>query len=272
MPAAANWNGNPAVGTIVNKWHFVGCQSEINGRLLRGASTSGGAMTIETCQAFCAKENFGLAGLEYGQECYCANALSRGNTLSNPPACTMACKGAAGQKCGGSNALSVFNNTAYVPPSPGTKVAGWSYASCYMEPQYGRALPDKLWSDPAMTVAKCTSFCAAAGLPWAGLEWSTECWCGKALAVGLQDASDPGCAMQCNMACGGASREVCGGAGAVSVYKVGAAPAKAAGKGMVRRGERKAADGVDGVFMRNGRFVQVKREEKGHGEGKHHHH
>jgi hypothetical protein len=263
-----NWNGNPAVGTTIGGWKFLGCQSEINGRLLRGTSyTNAAGMTIEACQAYCAKNNFGFAGVEYGQECYCGSLLSRGNTISNPPKCDMACKGSGLQTCGGSNALSVFNNTAFRGSQPPAKVGTWSYVSCFMEPQTGRALPDKLWSDPGMTAAKCTQYCQDAGYAWAGLEYGTECWCGKGLTQGLQDASDPGCAMQCNMQCGGDGTQICGGAGAVTVYK--AANAKRAEKRSpgregeatvtTRRSAGKPAGG-EGIVTKSGRFVKVRRD------------
>ena len=178
----------------------------------------------------------------------------------------MACKGNSGQRCGGANSISIFNNTAYVAPSAPAKVgAGWTYASCYMEPQTGRALPDKVWSDPAMTVDKCTAFCGSGGYPWAGVEYGDECWCAKKLTPGLKDARDPTCAMQCDMQCGGNNHQICGGAGAINVYKnPGAAHRRDVEERASSVAKRDAAKhsvggGVDGVFARNGRFVKVRR-------------
>ena len=33
-------------------------------------------LTIEACAATCAANNYGLAGLEYGQECYCGMSFT----------------------------------------------------------------------------------------------------------------------------------------------------------------------------------------------------
>ncbi|KAK8079253.1 murein transglycosylase [Apiospora phragmitis] len=67
-------------------------------------------MTIESCQAFCTKNNFPLAGVQYGRECYCGKFLA-------PPAgyiynkdCNMACKGNKDQMCGGRGAIGIYKD------------------------------------------------------------------------------------------------------------------------------------------------------------------
>ncbi len=244
--AATTWAGSHAVGTVISGWKYLGCMSEINGRVLRGSSyTSTTSQTIESCMSYCTSQNFGISAVEYGQECYCGNALATGAALAVPPICDMPCKGNGAERCGGSNAISVFNNTAYVAPKAPTAIGGgWTYISCFMEPQTGRALPDKLWSDPAMTVEKCTNFCGVGGYAYAGTEYGTECWCANKMASGLKDASDPSCSMTCSLTCGGSKKEICGGAGAINIYK------KAATSSHKRE---------EGVFARSGRFFQARR-------------
>ena len=43
----------------------------VSGRALTGSSySSNTAMTIEACSAYCAENNYALAGLEYSSQCY----------------------------------------------------------------------------------------------------------------------------------------------------------------------------------------------------------
>ena len=61
--------------------------------------------------------------------------------------------------------------------------------------------------DSAQTVQKCASLCAGYGMPWAGLQASTDCYCSYedplADAVRAPDA-------ECTASCGGESTTVCG--------------------------------------------------------------
>ena len=90
-----NWNGKLAAGLLIGSWKYIGCQSEIQGRILRGASYSENKkMTIESCMDYCTKNNFGLAGLEYGEQCYCANVVSNNNpALEKSPQCKFGMSG-----------------------------------------------------------------------------------------------------------------------------------------------------------------------------------
>ena len=86
-----------------------GCVQEVAGRALRGASTAGPNMTIDTCTSFCASQGFKIAGLEYGQECYCDNVWQGGASGSNYSGqCNMPCAGNSAQNCGGPNAINVY--------------------------------------------------------------------------------------------------------------------------------------------------------------------
>ena len=76
-----------------------------------------------------------------------------------------------------------------------------------------------------MTVAKCTTACAA--YTYAGVEYSGECYCGNTLTAPGGPAPD-GLA-GCNMLCNGNQTEYCGGPNRLDLYKKGASPTSAAG-------------------------------------------
>ncbi|KAH8882854.1 WSC-domain-containing protein [Thozetella sp. PMI_491] len=238
MVAPVKFLGTPAVGTVIGGWKYLGCVTETDGRALHGVSYSDtNGMIIESCQAFCTSKNFPFAGVEYSQECYCDKTIQAPSALGQKN-CDMPCKGNSQELCGGSARVSIFNNTNWVAPKPPTKIGNWNYVSCFMEPQGHRAL-----SVPAPRPAPARTN------KYAGLEYGRECWCGSGVAKGVQDASDPSCAMQCNMLCGRNEKEIYGGAGAISVYKLGT------GKRHEEAGEVK----VDGVVTRAGRLVAAKR-------------
>ena len=241
--ALAAFEGDVKVGLLINNWKYVGCASEIPGRALQGSSFSDDRMTVESCQSYCEASNLPLAGVEYGRECYCGKALNSPSKL-NAGDCEMSCAGNKRQFCGGPSRLSVYNLTTWTAPTPPPKVAGgWDYVSCFMEPMGRRALTQLVKAEDKMTVDTCTQACASIDLPYAGLEYGRECWCGKELSKDLQDASDPNCAMTCNMACGGNQNQICGGSGAIGVYR--------------NKNLSKREDDVRTWGKRKGRFVMM---------------
>lgn len=60
-----------------------------------------------------------------------------------------------------------------------------------------------------MTIETCISAAQSNGLTYAGLEYAKECWAANVIDTGGGPASDG--EAKCNMACGGASFENCGG-------------------------------------------------------------
>ncbi|KAG8892909.1 hypothetical protein FRC01_013887, partial [Tulasnella sp. 417] len=66
-------------------------------------------MTYATCQAYCLGKSFKYAGLEYGSQCYCGNALNDpGKLASNQASCSMACAGDSTKLCGASWLMTLF--------------------------------------------------------------------------------------------------------------------------------------------------------------------
>lgn len=208
----------PTVGQTTNNWAYLGCANETNPRALAGASyTSTSAMTIEKCQSFCSSStnNYGLAGIEYGGECYCGNGLQSYSAVGFQ-GCNMPCTGNKTELCGGSNRLSVYNLTTYVPPTTVKQVGTFLSQGCYNEAANGRLLSGASYTNSTdMSVESCVNFCAAKGSDFAGLEYAQECYCGSSLpsTATAVDAS------MCNMLCTGNKKEFCGATSKLNVYK-----------------------------------------------------
>ncbi|KAH8082838.1 WSC-domain-containing protein [Cristinia sonorae] len=89
-------------------------------------------------------------------------------------------------------------------------LAGWSKIGCIAEGKNGRALTGaQLVDAQGMTINKCASFCASKGFPYAGVEWSQECYCGNALSNGA--TQNTVAADQCSNVCPGNQYDTCGG-------------------------------------------------------------
>ncbi|BFZ57336.1 hypothetical protein PYCC9005_004388 [Savitreella phatthalungensis] len=180
------------------------------GRAMSGASTQSDSMTNDMCRSFCITRGFAYAATEYGRECYCS-ALAPTTTASN---CDMKCAGGSGI-CGGSNALAVYKYPVMPQASamPVVLPSNWSAVGCRSDATNWRVLTTYSYKDDQMTIQKCLSTCQDLGLNLAGLEYSTECYCGMDQLVWDQQSSS------CTMPCGGDISTTCGGPNALQVYK-----------------------------------------------------
>lgn len=205
----------------------MGCALEVSGRALAGASYSSNSMTIEACNSYCTSNNYALSGVEYGSQCYCGNGMSSASSLGQS-GCSFACAGNSAEICGGSDRLSVFNNTAYTSPTSPTNSGNYVLQGCYQELNGGRLLSGASYSNTTgMTVETCTSFCQAQGTSgvYAGVEYSQECYCSSSLPSTATSVSSG----SCNMLCTGNNKEYCGGSGLLDVYLY-KAPSTSTGK------------------------------------------
>jgi hypothetical protein len=174
-------------------------------------------MTIQSCQAFCLSKNMPLAGLEYGQECYCGVALQSYSAIGFD-GCNMPCAGDATQTCGGGSRISLYNYTAYTPPMLVPTVGTYQLQGCYTEPGNGggRALPSYSFTNStSMSAELCVAGCQAKGYTMAGMEYGQECWCANALNTKSTKVANS----QCNMLCPGNKREYCGAGSRLAVYQ-----------------------------------------------------
>jgi hypothetical protein len=207
----------PVPGQTINSWAYLGCANETNPRALNSASYSNTTgMTVESCQAFCNKNNYGLAGVENGHECYCGNALQQYSAVGYT-GCNMLCSGSQYEYCGGPSRLNVFSLTTFVPPSIVQVANNYVYQGCFHEPATGRLLPGPAYANTTgMTVESCVNFCASKSpqQTYAGVEYSQECYCGTSLPAGSKPVSDSSCSMICK----GNPKEFCGGSSLLNVY------------------------------------------------------
>lgn len=205
----------------------MGCANDsVNPRALSGASyTSTSGMTIESCQSYCSSKNLNLAGLEYGQECYCGSGLQN-NAAVGKTGCSKPCAGNATEICGNANLMSVYNLTTYQPPTTVNQVGYYVSQGCYSEAKSGRLLTGPSYTNTSgMTVESCVNFCQASTptMKYAGLEYAQECFCGSSLPSTATTAST------CNMLCTGNSKEYCGGSSVLNLYAYNATSVSANG-------------------------------------------
>lgn len=91
----------------------AGCYAEPSdgSRTLNKSRTTAGDMTPESCFNVCGTSGYLYAGLEYGDECWCGDGVSKAATLVDPSRCNMNCTGDATRTCGGRELLSLYNGT-----------------------------------------------------------------------------------------------------------------------------------------------------------------
>lgn len=148
-------------------------------------------------------------------QCYCALSLASNSDIGYS-GCTSACAGNKSEICGGSSRLSVFNNTAYVPPSIPQVVGDYTYKGCYTELPNGRAMGTMGLTDTkGMTVEKCVGVCAAKGQPLAALEYGSQCFCGSSISSLSTTVDDSQCQ---SLLCPGSKLEYCSAGSRLQMY------------------------------------------------------
>lgn len=196
---------------------YRGCYQEpSNARALTHRVTPA-TMTVDTCRSACAAAGYSIAGMEYGAECWCDNALTAGANKVSDDFCGMSCAGNSTQTCGGSSLLSVYSVSAVTTmaaPSIPTVAGTSNYAGCFKEMTNGRALSKASYSNSTNTPAQCAAFCSSKGLQFSATEYGAECYCGSALPT-TATAPDS----DCNMLCSGNKTQYCGAASRIQVYK-----------------------------------------------------
>ena len=90
---------------------------------------------------------------------------------------------------------------------------GWTYKSCWTD--VGRTINAAAYqSGTLMTQEACVKFCDGKGYAYAGVEYSTECYCGNKLAAMSKEAP----ATECGNACSGDKTEACGGGNRLTLF------------------------------------------------------
>ncbi|KAJ6549869.1 WSC domain-containing protein [Mycena capillaripes] len=177
---------SPTTVLEYKEWKSIGCQEDsTSARTLKHlVAVASPSMTVESCLDSCAAGGYILAGVEFGDECYCGNALLYGYGTSQT--CDMPCSGNPSEFCGGHKSLNLyqFADTPFTTgPAFGVfSYKQWGWWGCMNElwPLGPRLLPHGPLVPIAgeqMTVERCLDGCAAAGYNAAALEAGQECYC-----------------------------------------------------------------------------------------------
>ncbi|CAO1622292.1 unnamed protein product [Parajaminaea phylloscopi] len=213
----ANITATPSTSTPSDV-NYRGCFQEPTGNRALPTKVNVASNSVSACSAACAAAGFSVAGMEYGTECWCANALTAGSNKVSDDFCNMGCGGDSTQTCGGNSLLSVYSTkpvTVLSAPSiPKTAATpDQTYVGCFKEGTSGRALSGASYANKANTPAQCATFCSAKGFQYSGTEYGSECYCGSSITTTLAADSE------CSMTCSGDASQLCGAGSRVQVYK-----------------------------------------------------
>lgn len=125
----------------------------------------------------------------------------------------MKCSGDAKATCGGTNRISLYKATKFVPvATKPAEIANYAYRGCYADAVSSRTLKDLYFNGEDMTTTKCASLCK--GSTYFGTEYGGECYCGKVFPQRAVEVS----ASECGLPCKGDKTQFCGAGSRLSVY------------------------------------------------------
>jgi hypothetical protein len=187
-------------------WNYYGCWTDDSERQLGGESYTSDSMTPASCISFCENKGYLFAGVEYARECFCGHQVRSKSVKKDESECAMTCAGDASLTCGGPESLSIYKSRSATSVTTNPGPAGWTYLSCYEDPVYDRTPTVRVETSTPNSVESCTSACRTAGYKYAGVEWSSECWCDNEIRSASTGGFD-----RCDMTCIGYPNEYCGG-------------------------------------------------------------
>ena len=211
------------VATLPKGWKSYGCYVDgTYGRILNNQQPDNAKLTVESCVATCIGLGYGIAGMEYGVQCFCDSFTRNQAALTTNDQCNMACAGNSSEFCGAGNRVSVYSNAtlqAYQPPAvqktglPGS----WTYQGCLYDDAVTRTFPYQIEFQNNNTATACLSLCSQYGYGAGGMEYGEQCFCGdqaQVIAAGSKFMPETDCAMPCT----GNSSYLCGAGNRISFY------------------------------------------------------
>ncbi|KAJ3716745.1 WSC domain-containing protein [Lentinula guzmanii] len=132
-------NGQPAPVIVqdVGQWSYAGCFTDsVEDRDLSIGIDIPAGVTAASCSAACQTENFNIAGLENGQECWCGNVLSNSSIHVGDDDCRNVCISDHSEYCGAPNRLAVYDFTALGAPPPPTTCSSDNIANFTLIAKY----------------------------------------------------------------------------------------------------------------------------------------
>ncbi|KAI8850377.1 hypothetical protein BC829DRAFT_488740 [Chytridium lagenaria] len=185
--------GFPAIPTPFEKWEHVGCFYH-GGKREVSVARNGGMTTVMTpvmCMRNCWAEKYPVAGLEYGQECWC------GRTVPVLGAGSAGCNVYVNREVVGEVPSGTWTSVGATPTLGGGSGGRWGVGAGLFTPR------------------SCQVACVAEGKGYrfAGLEYGGECWCGTSIAARI-----PATPTDCNIPCDADPTLLCGGPNRLSLY------------------------------------------------------
>ncbi|KAF9516439.1 hypothetical protein BS47DRAFT_1441245, partial [Hydnum rufescens UP504] len=113
-----------SASALPSGWSALGCYTDaVSNRALASFSNSSSTNTPNSCIANCVSLGYSLAGVEYGQQCFCANSITAtpsafSGQVAASSDCSMACSGSPVQTCGDSNRIFIYNSSSTTPMKP----------------------------------------------------------------------------------------------------------------------------------------------------------
>ncbi|KAH6908531.1 WSC domain-containing protein [Coprinopsis sp. MPI-PUGE-AT-0042] len=154
IPSSLEARQAPSIKTTVGTWTYKGCYYDFGPRILTFRFDIPAGNNAVRCTNLCAANGYGLAGMEYGTECWCDNYMPYGQLRPNSE-CSFTCPGDSTEYCGAGNRMILYQNTAGTPPSTSScinwrDVNGFSFGNNILEavPKTGGGSVTRLYAIP----------------------------------------------------------------------------------------------------------------------------
>jgi WSC domain len=151
----------PTVGNGPAKYTSIGCwKDSVSSRSLDGAYYRGNDVTPSQCASWCYSQQFRVAGVEFGIECFCGEELLNPD-YAPPGDCNEACAGDSTKTCGQENRLNVYvgvDTPDVLRPEvlAGTDILDqYISVGCYSDSYDSRTLTGYNYTTPDMTPDAC---------------------------------------------------------------------------------------------------------------------
>lgn len=157
----------PIVVQSVGSYSYMGCYTEAtNGRALNSLSKAAASISVDTCASYCSAYTY--FGVEYGNECYCGNAIQSGSGLITDGRCKMPCAANSTQICGGPNGLNMYQKSisSSVPSSISSMSSASSPVSSSSSTTASSSTTMSLASTTSTSVSTSASPIVVAGVPF----------------------------------------------------------------------------------------------------------
>ena len=91
------------------KAEYSGCFKDyLKKRVLKSAFVKLAKNSVSRCINYCVEKSYNYAGMENGNECYCAKKIPKNLKVLPEAKCSSICPGNTSQKCGGKLALNIY--------------------------------------------------------------------------------------------------------------------------------------------------------------------